>query len=234
VKGIEVYGATETTTPVWRSLHEPLRRGSCGKPSNEFYEVTIVDPESREELALGDAGEIVVRPRLPWILMQGYLGMPQETVEAWDNYRFNTGDAGRFDEDGYLYFVDRMKDRIRRRAENISSYEIESAACAFPPVREAAAVGVPSGYQSDDDIKLCVVAEQALDVKALLAHLAARLPHYMVPRYIDILPALPRSATNKVRKQVLREQNITSATWDRHAAGISLRDLMADIESRNV
>lgn len=232
VKGLEVYGATETTTPVWRSLDEPLRLGSCGKPSNEFYEVLIVDPETREEVPLGDPGEIVVRPRLPWIMMQGYLGMPEATVEAWDNYRFNTGDGGRFDEDGYLYFLDRMKDRIRRRAENISSYEVESAAMAHPAVREAAAIGVPSGYQSDDDIKVCVVLEGHLEESDLLEHLASRLPHYMVPRYIEILDALPRTPTNKIRKQVLREQAVSANTWDRHKAGVSLKGLMADIESR--
>jgi crotonobetaine/carnitine-CoA ligase len=234
VKGVEVYGATEVTTPVWRSLREPLRLGSCGRvpPPGSPIEVLVVDPVTREEVPPGQAGEIVVRPNLPWILMQGYLGMPEATVEAWDNYRFNTGDGARIDEDGYLYFLDRMKDRIRRRAENISSYEIESAAVSFPSVLEAAAVGVPSGYQSDDDIKLCVVTHNGIDHIRLLEHLAGILPHYMVPRYIETLDALPRTPTNKVRKQVLRESNVSEATWDRHAAGVSLRALVSDVEAR--
>jgi crotonobetaine/carnitine-CoA ligase len=232
VKGVEVFGTTECTTPVWRSLREPLRLGSCGRPSNDVVEVLIVDPETREEVPAGQAGEIVVRPLLPWVLMQGYLGNPEATVEAWDNYRYNTGDGGRFDKEGYLYFLDRMKDRIRRRAENIASYDIESAACSFDGVLEAAAVGVPSGYQSDDDIKLCVVAATPIDHAQLLEHLATELPHYMVPRYIEVLGELPRTPTNKVRKQVLREQNITPTTWDRHESGISLRELVSEIEAK--
>lgn len=231
VKGVEVYGTTECATPSWRSLDEPLRLGSCGRPSNDVVEVLIVDPETREEVPAGQAGEIVVRPLVPWVLMQGYHGMPEATVEAWDNYRYNTGDAGRFDEDGYLYFLDRMKDRIRRRAENIASYDIEVAACSFEGVLEAAAVGVPSGYQADDDIKLCVVADGPLDHLQLLKHLASELPHFMVPRYIDVLDQLPRTPTNKVRKQLLREENITPTTWDRHGAGVSLRDLVSEIEA---
>lgn len=159
------------------------------------------------------------------MMMSGYMGMPDETVAAWRNLWFHTGDAAWRDSDGNFYIVDRIKDRIRRRAENISSFDIESAALDFPSVREAAAVGVPSGMEGDDDIKLCVGTTEQLDPAALLAYLAGRLPHFMVPRYIEVLPNLPRTPTNKVRKRDLREAGISESTWDRRKAGLRLRDL---------
>jgi crotonobetaine/carnitine-CoA ligase len=226
-KGIEVYGMTEVGTPVWRPLDEPLRLGSAGKPLDDLFEVAIVDPQTDELLRPGEPGEITLRPKLPWIIMQGYLSMPDATVHAWRNLRFHTGDVGYLDTEGYLYFVDRAGDRIRRKAENISSYEIEVAACAYPPVREAAAIAVASGYVSDDEVKLCVVADQAIDFQAFLKHLVHTLPHYMVPRYIEQIDALPRTPTNKVRKQQLRDKGNGPGTWDRASAGISLRELSA-------
>ena len=122
-----------------------------------------------------------------------------------------------------------MKDRIRRRAENISSYEIESAALAHPAVAEAAAVGVSSEFEGDDDIKLCVVvrAQEAFAPAELLSHLAKHLPHYMLPRYIEALNALPRTPTNKVRKAELRASGVGANVWDRKAAGIEVRNLYA-------
>ena len=123
----------------------------------------------------------------------------------------------------------RLGDRIRRRAENISSYEIEHAATTYSGVGECAAVGVASEFASDDDIKLVVVPHPntvVIEPAALLAHLAKLLPHYMVPRYIEIVDAMPRTPTNKIRKAVLRENGVGPATWDRKAAGIALKELM--------
>lgn len=224
-KGVEVYGMTEVSTPTWQPMDEPLRLGSCGKPRDALFEVLVVDPESDMPVEPGEIGEITIRPKLPWILMQGYLSVPEDTVHAWRNFRFHTADAGYFDDDGYLYFTDRMKDRIRRRAENISSYEIEVAAGYFPGVKECAVVGVRSEYDADDDIMLFVVASQPLDFVALTEHLVRRLPHYMVPRYISQIEALPRTPTNKVRKQALRDLEKESSAWDRQAEGISVRAL---------
>jgi crotonobetaine/carnitine-CoA ligase len=229
IRGIEVWGMTEVGVPCWHPYDEPLRLGSCGKNDQERFDVRIVDPVTDDDRAPGEIGEIVVRPKIPWILMQGYMGIPDQTVETWRNLWFHSGDSGYVDHEGYMYFVDRIKDRIRRRAENISSYDIESAAATHPAVLEVAAVGVPSDFENDDDIKLCVVSRRgnAVDPVDLLKHLALLLPHYMVPRYVEVLDALPRTPTNKVRKSELRARGVGDPVWDRKSHGISVRDLVA-------
>lgn len=229
IRGMEVWGMTEVGIPCWSDLDQPLREGSCGRVDGEWFEFAVVDPATDEALPPGQVGEFVVRPRRPWTLMQGYLGMPDKTVDAWRNLWFHSGDSGYIDADGWVYFVDRSSDRIRRRAENISSYDIELTALQHPAVAEAAAVGTPSGYAGDDDIKLCVVlkAGATLEPLALLTHLAGRLPHYMVPRYLEFLRELPRSATNKVRRAALRAAPYGAGAWDRSAHGVSLRELIA-------
>jgi crotonobetaine/carnitine-CoA ligase len=228
VKGIETWGMTEINIPCWHPYDEPLRAGSCGKILDESYEFAVVDPETDEPLPAGTVGEFVLRPRQPWTVSPGYYGNPAATCKAWRNLWFHTGDSGYVDDDGWVYFVDRLGDRIRRRAENISSYDIEIAARAHPAVLECAAVGVPSAYASDDDIKLCVVArpEATIEPAELLGFLARRLPHHMVPRYIETLAALPRTPTQKVRKAQLRAAVAGGALWDRQAAGVSLRALV--------
>lgn len=232
-RGIEVWGMTEINNPCWSSLDEPLRPGSCGKVDPTWSEFRIVDPETDLEVPAATVGEFVVRPRLPWTMMQGYLGMPEKSVEAWRNLWFHTGDSGYLDKDGYVYFVDRLGDRIRRRAENISSYDIESAVVGYSGVRECSAVGVASGFESDDDIKLCIVPlpHASIDFTDLLKFLVQRLPHYMVPRYIELMDVLPRTSTNKVRKAELRSSGVNASTWDRKAAGISLKEFSENIVS---
>lgn len=224
-KGLEVYGMTEVSTCVWHPIDEPLRLGAAGRPRDELFEIQVVDPDTDMPVEAGEIGEITVRPLLPWTTMQGYMSMPEETIEAWRNLWFHTGDSGHFDEDGYLYFVDRMRDRIRRRAENISSYDIEVAAGSYPGVIERAVIGVASDYEADDDIKLFIVADEPIDFEDLTRHLVRCLPHFMVPRYIELLDALPRTPTNKVRKEVLRDRGNSEATWDRKATGVSVREL---------
>jgi crotonobetaine/carnitine-CoA ligase len=228
VRAIDTWGMTEVTCVTMRPYDEALRPGCCGRPRDDLLEVVIVDPETDEPLPAGQAGEITVRPREPWVVMQGYLGMPELTVAAWRNFRFHSGDFGYLTEDGYLYFAERSGDRIRRRAENVSAYDIESAAARYPQVLDCAAVGVPSEFDSDDDIKLCVVPAPgpALDEAGLIGHLARTLPHYMVPRYIEILAELPRTPTNKVQRQVLRAAGTGPGVWDRAAAGVSVRSLL--------
>lgn len=224
VRGLEVWGMTEVNIPLWNSLDEPLRPG-CGRPISHEYELELVDPGTDLPVPAGTAGEIVVRGRRPWTLMQGYFGMPEATQKAWRNLWFHTGDLAWKDADGYYHFVDRLGDRIRRRAENISSYEIEVAAMQHPSVIECAAVGVASEFASDDDVLLVVVPGAGFDADVLLAHLARALPHFMVPRYIDTIDELPRTPTNKVRKAALRQRGIQPATWDRKARGVDLRAL---------
>ena len=229
VKGIETWGMTEVNIPCWHPYDEPLRPGSCGKVLEQDYDFQVVDPDTDEPLPPGRVGEFVVRAKRPWLISPGYYGNPEATWRAWRNLWFHTGDSGYIDASGWVYFVDRLGDRIRRRAENISSFDIEIVARNHPSVLECAAVGVPSEYASDDDIKLCVVLRPGavLDPAALLAFLARQLPHHMVPRYVETLAAMPRTPTQKVRKGDLRRNAISESTWDRKAAGLSLRALAA-------
>lgn len=223
---------TEVTACCWRPYDSELRPGSAGRPRDDLVEIAIVDPETDEVLPPGQVGEITVRPRHPWIIMQGYLGMPEQTVKAWRNLRFHSGDAGYLDADGHLYFVDRLGDRIRRKAENISSYDIEYAAATYPGVLECAAVGVPASH-SEDEVKLYLRCSDnsAVDLRDLFTHLVANLPHSMVPRYIELVDELPRTPTDKIRKQALRERGVTATTWDYKAAGLSIRQISQQLES---
>lgn len=225
VRGVEVWGMTEINNPCWCPLDEPLRTGTCGKLNPEWADVRVVDPETDVELPVGQVGEFVVRARRPWTMMQGYFGMPDLTLQAWRNLWFHTGDAGYVDADGWFHFVDRLGDRIRRRAENISSYEIESAAALHPGVLECAAIGVPSGFESDDDIKLLVALRPGHRwvPQEMMQHLVRLLPHYMVPRYLQTIEVLPRTPTNKVIKSQLR--SAAGECWDRKAAGVALLDV---------
>ena len=226
VKCLEGYGMTEVGVITYRRLEEPLRLGSAGR-AVEWCDVRIVDPETDEPLPPGKVGEIVVRPKATGIMMKEYNNVPAKTVEAWRNLWFHTGDAGEMDEGGYLYFRDRVKDVIRRRGENISSFSIESAANTHPSVEESAAIAVPAehGVGAEDEVKLCVVLkqEEELDPAELYEHCAQRMPYFAVPRYIEYISEIPKTANEKVRKNVLREEGVTPNTWDREAAGIQVR-----------
>lgn len=226
-RGIEVWGMTEVGVPLWGSLDEAMQVGSCGKVDSEWFDFCIVDPNTDESVPIGGTGEFLVRPRHAWTMMQGYVGMPDKTVESWRNLWFHTGDSGYMDDAGNVYFVDRTSDRIRRRAENISSYEIEVAALKYPAVSEVAAVGTESEFSGDDDIRLCVVCKSGVQPDAidLLRHLASLLPHFMVPRYIEFMDELPRSTTMKVQRAALRKRSHGASIWDRKAHGVTLREL---------
>ena len=152
--------------------------------------------------------------------------MPDETVQAWRNLWFHTGDAMRRDADGYYYFVDRLKDCIRRRAENISSFEVEQVVLAHDAVADVAAVGIRSPFdENEQEVKICVVRKQhvQLDAPALHVHCAARMPAFAVPRFIEFMTELPRTPTQKVRKQELRERGVTPETWAAPDAGAARR-----------
>lgn len=226
LKCVEGYGMTEVGVITYRRLNEPLRLGSAGR-AMEWCDVRVVDPETNEPLPSDSVGEIVMRPKTEGIMMKEYNNVPAKTVEAWGNLWFHTGDAGRMDEDGYLYFADRVKDVIRRRGENISSFSIESVADAHPSVREAAAIAVPAehGAGAEDEVKLCVILEQGakLEPAELHEYCAQRMPYFAVPRYIEYVSEIPKTANEKVRKNVLRERGVTPDTWDREEAGIRLQ-----------
>jgi crotonobetaine/carnitine-CoA ligase len=229
LKGVETWGMTEINIPCWHPPDEPLRVGSAGKIRQEWYDFQVIDSESDLPLPPGEVGEFAIRPKLPWIVTPGYFRNAEATAKAQRNFWFHTGDSGYVDADGWVYFVDRLGDRIRRRAENISSYDIEIAANSYPAVFESAAVGVPSGFSSDDDVKLCVVLRpgETITPAELLSYLARELPHHMVPRYIECLGELPRTPTQKVRKAELRASGVTSSTWDRKQNNVALRDLVS-------
>jgi crotonobetaine/carnitine-CoA ligase len=217
---LTAYGSTEVSAAVVSPLGLPLRPGTCGVP-RAGIEVRIVD-EHDVPVPPGEVGELVVRTGRPWELSQGYVGDPSMTVAAWRNGWFHTGDAFRCDADGYYSFHDRYKDALRRRGENISSFEVERDVVAHPAVAEAACVAVRSDLDVDEEVKVFLVPAPGadLDLPELVEFLAARMAHFMVPRYYEVVEALPKTATMRVRKHRLRDQGNGPATWDREAAGL--------------
>ncbi|VTU22699.1 Long-chain-fatty-acid--CoA ligase [Variovorax sp. SRS16] len=212
----ELYGSTEANCPLYQPRDEARRDGACGKVVERWFECRIADPDTDHELPHGEVGELQVRPKVADGFMAGYNAMPEETVKAWRNLWFHTGDAMRRDADGYYYFVDRMKDCIRRRAENISSFEVEQVVMQHEGIEEAAAIGIRSPDEDNEqEVKICVVAKPgaAADAAALHAFCAARMPAFAVPRFIEFCDALPKTPTQKVRKQELRERGVTPETW---------------------
>ncbi|MGB7214377.1 MAG: AMP-binding protein [Gammaproteobacteria bacterium] len=212
------YNMTELCVPLWAGPN-PTVPGTCGRPRPDV-ELKLVD-EYDIEVPPGAAGELVVRTARPWMLSHGYLNDPEATAKAWRNGWFHTGDLLRRDTDGNYFFVDRLKDAIRRRGENISSFEVETAILAHPAVREAAVVPVP-GDGSEDEV-LAVVAlvpGASLEPAELVGFLRDKLPYFMIPRYVRRLDELPKTPTQKVEKHVLRSAGITADTWDRVAAGV--------------
>lgn len=222
--GIDVYtifNMTEISSPIV-SESNPAKLGTCGK-ARTGVDVRLVDANDCA-VPVGTVGEMIVRTDRPWAMNHGYHKNPEATARAWRNGWFHTGDAFRCDAEGYFYFVDRVKDAIRRRGENISSFEVESDVTAHPDVREAAVIGVPSEYSEDEVMAVIApVPGASIDPVALSEFLASRMPYFMVPRYVRILPELPKTPTAKVMKAELRAEGITPDTWDREKAGIRLK-----------
>ncbi len=214
------FNMTELCVPLWAGPN-PTVPGSCGRPQPGL-ELRLVD-EHDIEVAPGKAGELIVRADRPWTLSHGYLNDPEATAKAWRNGWFHTGDLLRRDADGNYFFVDRLKDALRRRGENISSFDVETALLAHPQVREAAVVPVP-GDGSEDEVlaAIAVVPGEPLAPEALIAFLRDKLPYFMIPRFVRMLDALPRTPTHKVEKHLLRAAGVTAETWDRAAADIRL------------
>lgn len=222
--GIDVYtifNMTEISSPIV-SEPNPTRRGTCGK-KRKGVDVRLVD-ENDCEVPMGEIGEMIVRTDRPWGMNSGYYKNSQATAEAWRNGWFHTGDCFRQDEAGYFYFVDRMKDAMRRRGENISSFEVEAEVVAYPAVREAAAYAVPSELGEDDVmISVAPVDGQTISERELTEFLGERMAYFMVPRYVRILEELPKTPSAKVMKHVLREQGVTADTWDREEHDIRFK-----------
>ncbi len=225
VKLIEGYGLTETGVCTVMDPTQPVRLGSCGT-ANPGYEVTIVEPGTDRPVPAETPGEIVVDMKVPNIVMRGYYGMPEKTAEDFRNLKLHTGDLGRMDADGYVYFMDRVKDYIRRRGENVSSLEVEHQIVAHAAVKEAAVIGVKAdeGASSEDEIMVVIVADGAAPNPEVLTHwMAERMPYFMVPRFIRFVDSLPKTPTERVQKNTLRDKGVTEDTWDRDAAGVEVR-----------
>ena len=190
---------------------------SCGRLM-PGYEVRLVD-EHDCEVPAGEVGELIVRSDRPWTLNLGYVGLPEESLKAWRNGWFHTGDVFRVDADGNFYFVDRVKDAIRRRGENISSFEVEAIVNSHPDVLESAAVAVPSDL-GEDEVKVVVVRRAGSDVDEpdLIEFLIPVMPRFMIPRYVEFVDTLPKTPTDRVQKALLRKAGITPRTWDRTTA----------------
>ncbi len=217
VQLVEGYGSTETNAPIVAEDPAEGRGGYMGTVRAGFH-ARVVD-EHDQPVPDGAAGELVLRHDEPFAFADGYWAMPEKTVEAWRNLWFHTGDRVVRDTDGWYRFVDRAKDAIRRRGENISSWEVEQAVLEHPSVSAAAAFPIPSEL-GEDDVMAAIVLEpgEALTPEELIDHCRPLLPYFAVPRYLEFVAELPLTENGKVRKQVLRERGLTAATWDREAA----------------
>jgi crotonobetaine/carnitine-CoA ligase len=221
VEGYTAYNMTETSMPL-RSGANPASGGFCGtlRPG---VQARIVD-DNDCEVATGEVGELILRTDAPWAMNSGYYKDEAATARAWRNGWFHTGDYLRTNAKGEFFFSDRKKDAIRRRGENISSFEVESAAKLHPHVKDAVAYAVPNA-QGDDDVMLAVTLVNAdeLDHRDLINLMAGQLAHFMVPRYFRTVSDFPRTPTDKIEKHKLRSEGVTPDTWDREAHGVAVK-----------
>lgn len=213
------FNMTEVSTPLISDVDSDVHF-SCGRPRSGIT-CRLVD-EWDIEVPFGSVGELIVRSDHPWTMNKGYMNMPEATARAWRNGWFHTGDMFRQDANGNFYFVDRVKDMIRRRGENISSVEVETEVLRYPGINEAAAVGVPS-EDGEEEVLVVVVSTDTIEPRELHKFLAERLPYFMVPRYIRQVSSIPKTDTNKPRKVLFRDDGVDNDTWDSVAAGIQLR-----------
>jgi crotonobetaine/carnitine-CoA ligase len=218
---VEVFGLTETAAPFLSPYGEERPPGAAGLLATRFFEARLVDPETDREVAVGEVGELVVRHKQPWTMCAGYYGMPEKTAEVQRNLWFHTGDGLRRDADGWYYFVDRLKDAIRRRGENISSYEVEQAVLGHPDVLECAVVPAPTASEAGEDevAVFAVVAEgSATGVEVVREWCDRKLPAFARPEYVILVEELPMTPSGKVRKIELRELAVEYASAAEGAA----------------
>jgi crotonobetaine/carnitine-CoA ligase len=212
------------------AAHDDVRPRGCGRPRS-YVDVRLVD-ENDIDVKPGEVGEIVVRAKEPWSLMLGYHRMPEETVHAFRNLWLHSGDCAYQDESGQYFFVDRRKDALRRRGENISSFEVERMIISRSDIAEAAVIGVPSEHTEEEMMVFLKLTPGAqFDPEILLHDLSERMPYFMVPRYYEVVDSFPMTPTHKVQKKALRERGVGEATWDYHAAGYRVsRDGLSRLE----
>lgn len=218
---IEGYGMSEIGLPLMNTLKE-RKPGTCGKPWPD-YDVKLVD-DNGNSLPPDTPGEILVRPNPPYSMLLEYYNMPEKTVEAWRDLWFRTGDYLTYDEDGYFHFVDRKKDALRRRGENISSYEVEKVINLHPKVLESAAVAVNSEI-GEDEVMVCLTlkTDKELAPEQLIAFCEEHMAYFMIPRYLRFMEKMPKTPTQRIQKYLLRKEGVTQDTWDREEAGYVLK-----------
>jgi crotonobetaine/carnitine-CoA ligase len=215
---VEVFGLTETSMPIMSPYDQERPAGAAGKAVAGWFDVRLVDPLTDEEVPDGLVGELVVRPSFPFTMTTGYFGMPDRTAEALRNCWFHTGDGLRRDQDGWFYFVDRLKDAIRRRGENISSYEVEQALLQHPDIAECAVVAVPADQEAgEDEVMAFIVTSNEREVSAddIWTFCDNRLPYFAIPRFLQFLDELPKTPSEKIQKAILRATGVNSDTFDR-------------------
>ncbi|MET3964625.1 ATP-dependent acyl-CoA ligase [Bradyrhizobium sp. S3.9.1] len=218
---VDGYGSTETNF-VFAGTIPSDRPGTMGYLAYGI-EARIVD-ENDSALPDGQAGELVLRAGEPFAFATGYFGMPEKTVEAWRNLWFHSGDRVVRDADGHYRFIDRMKDLIRRRGENVSSWEVEQTIQSHPAVAACAIYPLPSEL-GEDEVAAAILLEpgQSLEPVDIVRHCEGQIAYFAIPRYVRILGQMPLTENGKIKKGVLREAGITTDTWDREAAGVKVR-----------
>ena len=221
---VTMYGMTEAFPIAYTAVSGDGRPGTSGQVNPDF-EVRIVDSHD-EPVPHGMVGEIACRARKPHAMSEGYVasaaGGPPLQVNPHSEW-FRTGDLGVLDADGNLTYVDRVKDSLRRRGENVSSVEVEQTVMRHPAVLEAAAVAVPSDLGEDDILVVVTLQSGAVvDHAELLDFCSARMPYFCVPRYLEVLDEIPKNVIGRVRKDVLRDRGLGDAAWDREAHGYVL------------
>jgi crotonobetaine/carnitine-CoA ligase len=214
-------GVTEASLISWQPPGTTNKPNAAGVVNDEYFDVRIFD-DGDNELPRGSDGEIVIRPKRPHVMFEGYWGRPDATVGTSRNWWYHTGDIGRIDDEGFLYFVDRKADYLRRRGENISSFEVESILMTHGTLADVVVHAVPSEL-TEDDLKITATVKEGASVteEELFRWSIDQLPYFALPRYIEFRAELPRSPVGRVLKRELREEGVTAATWDAEAAGIT-------------
>ena len=215
------YGMTEASLVSWTPLGVEHKPDAAGVVNDEYFDVRIFDDDDND-LGRNVDGEIVIRPKRAHVMFEGYWGRPDATLAAMRNLWFHTGDIGRIDDDGYLTFVDRKADYLRRRGENISSFEVEKILVQHEAIADVVVHAVPSDITEDDlKITAVLVAGATVTEEELFRWCVDQLPYFALPRYIEFRAELPRSPVGRVLKRELRDEGVTPDTWDVDASGIT-------------
>jgi crotonobetaine/carnitine-CoA ligase len=219
---VTAYGLSEANPVVKIDPSGDLPRGASGRPNEELFDIRVVDEEDCE-VGPDVVGEVIVRAKQPHVMFEGYYNNDQASWAVSRGNWFHTGDLAMIDNAGYFHFADRKKDYLRRRGENISSWEVEQAIVLHPDVLEAAVVAVPSEL-SEDEVKACLVVREGANLSAadVIEHCVDNLPYFAVPRFVEFVDELPKTPSGKIEKYKLRSAHRPESSWDREAHGVRI------------